>query len=45
MVLALRLGLVKGSFGKKQSERQSLPLLADVVDQTEEAIFDDILRI
>lgn len=36
------LGLVKGDFAKKQSGRQSLPLLAEVVDQSDEAIFDDI---
>jgi len=36
------LGLVKGDFGKKQRVRQALPLLAEVVDQSEEVIFDDI---
>lgn len=36
------LGLVKGSFGKRQAKRANLPLLAPVIDQTEEAIFDDI---
>ena len=36
------LGLVKGDFGKKQTERESLPLLAEIIDQSEEAIFDDI---
>lgn len=36
------LGLVKGSFGKKQAQRIELPLLQSVIDQTGEAIFDDI---
>jgi hypothetical protein len=36
------LGLLKGSFGKRQTTRSDLPLLAGVLDQTEEAVFDDI---
>ncbi|GIK48233.1 MAG: hypothetical protein BroJett013_09300 [Alphaproteobacteria bacterium] len=36
------LGLVKGDFGKKQTARETLPLLESVLDQSEEAIFDDI---
>lgn len=36
------LPLVKGSFGKRQKARADLPLLEEVIDQTEEAIFDDI---
>jgi hypothetical protein len=36
------LGLVKGSFGKRQTARADLPLLEEIIDQTEEAIFDDI---
>lgn len=36
------LGLLKGDFGKRQAKRADLPLLASVIDQTEEAIFDDI---
>ncbi len=36
------LGLTKGSFGKRQTARSDLPLLADVLDQSEEAIFDDV---
>jgi hypothetical protein len=36
------LGLVKGNFGKRQTARVDLPLLESVIDQTEEAIFDDI---
>jgi len=36
------LGLVKGAFAKGQTARSDLPLLEGVIDQTEEAIFDDI---
>ncbi len=36
------LPLVKGDFGKKQSERAVLPLLASLIDQSSEEIFDDI---
>lgn len=36
------LGLVKGSFGKRQTTPAELPLLDGVIDQTEEAIFNDI---
>lgn len=36
------LGLVKGNFGKRQKVRSDLPLLQEVIDQTEEVIFDDI---
>lgn len=34
--------LIKGAFGKRQKARSDLPLLQDVIDQSEEAIFDDI---
>ena len=33
---------MKGSFGKRQKARADLPLLEEVIDQTEEVIFDDI---
>ncbi|MBL8705971.1 MAG: hypothetical protein JNM30_14060 [Rhodospirillales bacterium] len=36
------LGLIKGDFGKRQRTRVDLPLLSDVIDQSEEEIFDDI---
>lgn len=36
------LPLVTGTFGKRQTMRSDLPLLEGVIDQTEEAIFDDI---
>lgn len=36
------LGLVKGDFGKRQKARADLPLLEQIIDQTEEEIFDDI---
>lgn len=36
------LGLVKGDFGKRQKARSDLPLLEDVIDQTDEEIFEDI---
>lgn len=35
------LPLVKGDFGKRQSERADLPLLETVIDQADEEIFDD----
>ncbi|MFA5957076.1 hypothetical protein [Hyphomicrobium sp.] len=35
------LPMVRGDFGKKQSQRSDLPLLGDLVDQTAEGIFDD----
>lgn len=36
------LGLVKGDFGKRQKARSDLPLLQEILDQTDEEIFDDI---
>ena len=36
------LGLVKGGFGKRQKIRSDLPLLGEVIDQSDEEIFDDI---
>jgi hypothetical protein len=36
------LALVRGDFGKKQTERADLPLLGDIIDQSSEEIFDDI---
>lgn len=36
------LSLVKGDFGKRQRKRSDLPLLGDVIDQSDEEIFDDI---
>lgn len=36
------LSLVKGDFSKRQAARSDMPLLDSVVDQSEEAIFDDI---
>lgn len=32
----------KGDFGKKQKRRESLPLFAGVIDQSDETIFDDV---
>lgn len=42
--LARRSGLelVQGDFGKKQTARSDLPLLEDIIDQTDEYIFDDV---
>jgi hypothetical protein len=34
--------LVKGDFGKKQTERADLPLFEKIIDQSSEEIFDDI---
>jgi hypothetical protein len=34
--------LLKGQFGKKQKARADLPLLTEVINQTAEAIFDDV---
>lgn len=36
------LPLVKGNFSKRQKIKSDLPLLADVIDLTSEAIFDDV---
>ena len=36
------LPLLKGDFAKSQRERSDLPLLADVIDQSDEEIFDDV---
>jgi hypothetical protein len=36
------LPLVRGDFGKRQTERVDLPLLEPVIDQSSEDIFDDI---
>jgi hypothetical protein len=36
------LPLVKGHFGKRQKARSDLPLLEEIVDQSDEEIFDDI---
>ncbi len=36
------LDLVEGEFPKKQTARLELPLLADVIDQSAEEIFDDV---
>jgi hypothetical protein len=36
------LGLVKGDFGKRQKARSDLPLLGEVIDQSDEEIFDDV---
>jgi hypothetical protein len=35
------LSMEKGDFGKKQKQRSDLPLLAGLVDQTSEEVFDD----
>jgi hypothetical protein len=42
--LARRTGLdlTKGEFGKSQKERRDLPLFVNVIDQSGEAIFDDV---
>lgn len=36
------LGLVKGDFGKRQKARSDMPLLEEIIDQSDEEIFDDI---
>lgn len=36
------LDLVKGEFNKKQKVRSDLPLLADLIDQSDEDLFDDV---
>lgn len=36
------LGLVKGDFAKRQKFRSNLPLLGEVIDQSDEEIFDNI---
>ena len=36
------LDLIKGDFSKKQKERFEMPLLAGVIDQSDEDIFDDV---
>ncbi|UEM04734.1 hypothetical protein JL101_004645 [Skermanella rosea] len=36
------IGLVKGDFIKRQKVRSDLPLLGEVIDQSDELIFDDI---
>ena len=38
----LRLFLVKGEFGKPQKAEADLPLLADIIDQSDKDIFDDV---
>jgi hypothetical protein len=34
--------MVRGNFGKKQSQRADLPLLEPIIDQSSEEVFDDI---
>jgi hypothetical protein len=36
------LDLKKGEFGKRQTARSDLPLFANVIDQSDEAIFEDV---
>ena len=36
------LDLTEGEFGKKQKEKTDLPLFRDVIDQSDEAIFEDV---